>query len=192
MANSLFPSFVRLFYHTAFGLHSQTLPTLRWEESFGTNGKGGYRNWLDVEVDAQDMIDAIVDELKDFQPTTGIYDSFIIYDMFDETSTPVPVASGDLAVTGTAVTADVPASQATMTVRTESFGLAKLEWFDATPSTDFLPLRALPGSGQPLDLFNVWTSTSWAWAGRDGARPATFIQVAYTLNEALRKSYRLN
>lgn len=192
MANSLFPSFVRLFYHTAFGQHVQTLPTLRWNTLYGTNGKGGYLNWLDAEIDAQDMVEAIVDELKDFQPSTGIYDSYVIYDMFDETSTPVPVAAGDLAVAGTAATADVPASQTTMTMRTTAFGLSKLEWFDATPSTDFLPLRTLPGSGQPLDLFNVWTSTAWAWAGRDGFRPATFIQVSYTLNEALRKSYRLN
>lgn len=192
MANSLFPSFVRLFYHTAFGLHTQTVPTLRWVDTYGTNGKGGYLNWLDVEIDAVDMIEALVDELKDFQPATGIYDSAIIYDMFDEVSTPNPVAQIDLAVTGTAVTADVPASQATLTIRTEAFGLFKLEWFDATPSADFLPLRALPGSGQPLDLFNVITDTDWAWAGRDGSRPATFIQVSYTLNEALRKAYRLN
>jgi hypothetical protein len=192
MANSLFPAFVRMFYHTAFGQHVQTVPTLAWNPGLGTNGAGGYFNWDDDPVDAVDMVTALATELADFQPSTGIYDSAVIYTMFDEFSTPVPQAAFDLALAGTAVTADVPASQTTITVRTSAFGIAKLEWFDATPSTDFLPLRALPGSGQPLDLFNVWTDTAWAWAGRDGFRPATFMQVSYTLSEALRKQYRLN
>lgn len=192
MAHSLYPAFVRLFYHTAFGQHVQTVPTKQWFAVGGTNGFGSYLNWEDDEVDAQDMIDALVDELKDFQPTTGIYDSATIYTMTSETADPRPRFSIPLAVTGTAVTADVPASQATLSARTTDFGVAKLEWFDATPSTDFLPVRTLPGSGQPLDLWNVWSSTDWAWSGRDGFRPATFMQVSYTLNEALRRSYRLN
>ena len=192
MANSLFPAFVRLFYHTAFGQHTMTLPTKEWDFSLGTNGKGGYINWGGSDVDAQDMVEAIVDELKDFQPASCIFDSAIIYNLADETAPALPRVSIDLGTSGVAVTSDVPASQSTMTARTGSFGIAKLVWFDATPSTDFLPQRSLPVSGQPLDLWNVWSSLSWAWSGRDNAKPEQFIQVSYTLNEALRRQYRLN
>lgn len=192
MANSLFPSFVRLFYHTAFGQHVQTIPTNAWSAVFGTNGAGGYLNHLDNEIDAVDMIQAIVDELVDFQPATGIYDSAIIYNYPSEEGDPVPVASVLLGDAGTSVSADVPASQATMTLRTTNFGIFKLVWFDAPPNPDFLPQRVLPGSGQPLDLFNVVSDVDWAWSGRDNGRPNQFIQVSYTLNEALRRQYRLN
>lgn len=192
MANSLFPAFVRLFYHTAFGQHVSTIPTLAWDGDLGTNGAGGYLNHLGAEVDAEDMILALVEELNEFQPSTAVHDSAIIYTMADATADPLPVAQVLLGEAGTHVGADVPASQATMTLRTTNFGIFKLIWFDAPPTTDFLPQRTLPGSGQPLDLFNVVTSTAWAWAGRDGGRPSQFLQISYTLNEALRKQYRLN
>lgn len=192
MANSLSPAFFRLFYHTAFGVHTQTIPTLAWDADLGTNGAGGYLNWLGAEVDAQDMIFAIVEELNDFMPSTAVYDNAIIYTQADAEADALPQASVDLGEAGTGMGADVPASQTTMTLRTTNFGIFKLIWFDATPNTDFLPQRSLPGSGQPLDLYNVVTSTSWAFAGRDNGRPNQFIQVSYTLNEALRRAYRLN
>jgi hypothetical protein len=192
MANGLNPAFVRLFYHTAFGIHTQTIPTLAWSGTYGTNGAGGYLNHLDNEIDAQDMILALVEELNDFMPSTAVYDNAIIYTQATPTSEALPVRNVTLGEAGTGVGADVPASQTTMTLRTEDFGIFKLIWFDATPTTDFLPQRSLPVSGQPLDLFNVVTDPDWAWAGRDGGRPSQFIQVSYTLNEALRRQYRLN
>ena len=192
MANSLAPAFFRLFYHTAFGVHTQTVPTKAWDPILGTNGAGGYLNWLGVEVDAQDMIFALVEQLNEFMPSTAIYDSAIIYTQADAEADALPQRAVTLGEAGTGAGVDVPASQTTMTCRTTNFGIFKLVWFDATPSTDFLPQRSLPGSGQPLDLFNVISDEAWAFAGRDEGRPAQFIQVAYTLNEALRKQYRLN
>jgi len=192
MANSLYPAFFRLFYHTAFGQHIQTVPTRAWDDGLGTNGKGGYIAWDTNEVDAVDMVQALVDELVEFQPASAVYDSCIIYTMASETAEPLPVASFELGDAGTAATADVPASQATMSCRTTNFGLFKLTWFDAAPTTDFLPQRTLPVSGQPLTLFQAVSDTDWAFAGRDGGRPETFLQVSYTLNEALRRQYRLN
>lgn len=186
------PAFVRIFYHTAFGQHVHTFPTLEWSGGLGTNGNGGYTSHAGGVIDAQDMIIALVTELLDFQPPSATYDSAIIYTQADPDAPALPVSSLTLNLDGTAATADVPASQATLTARTEGFHIAKITWFDAAPSTDFLPLRALPVSGQPLDLFNEWSGITNAWAGRDGERPSQFIQVAYTLNEALRKQYRLN
>lgn len=190
--HTLYPGFIRLFYHTAFGNHTMTLPTRAPNPVGGTNGFGGYENWDSDPIDAKDMIDALVAELVDFHPATANFDNAIIYQVLVSGGEPNPLFSVPIDEPGTAVTADVPASQTTMTMRTTDFNISKLTWFDATPSTDFLPLRSLPVSGQPLDLFNVWTSRDWAWAGRDGFRADSFIQVSYTLNEALRRSYRLN
>lgn len=192
MANGLFPAFVRLFYHTAFGLHVQTIPTKEWGAGISGGPSGGYLNWDGDPVDAEDMIDALVAELLDFQPASCIYDSAIIYTLSNPEALPQPQVAYTIGEPGVSASADVPASQATMTLRTTGFNLFKLVWFDAAPTTDFLPQRSLPGSGQPLDLFNVVTSPLWAWSGRDGFRPNQFIQVSYTLNETLRRQYRLN
>lgn len=192
MANSLSPAFFRLFYHTAWGQHVQTVPTLAWDPTAGTNGVGGYINWAGVEIDAQDMIFALVEELNEFQPSSAVYDSAIIYTQASATADALPRAALTINEAGTGAGSDVPACQTTMTMRTDLFGIFKLVWFDATPTADFLPQRTLPASGQPLDLFNVLRSDDWAFAGRDGGQPTQFIQVSYTLNEALRRQYRLN
>lgn len=192
MPFALDPAFVRIFYHTAFGQHVMTIPTLEWDQSIGTNGAGGYLNHIGNPVDAVDMIEALVNELADFQPATAEFDNAIIYRQFTPTSIPAPVRAVTLGIPGVSASADVPASQATMTMRTLMFNIVKLTWFDAAPTTDFLPQRTLPASGQPLDLFNVFSDDDWAWVGRDGSQPNQFIQVSYTLNEALRKQYRLN
>lgn len=192
MANSLYPAFVRLFWHSAQAPHVKTIPTLGWTEAGGTNGKGVFTTWNSSVVDAQDMIEELVGSLADFNTASSVYDSFIIYTMSAPDAIPQPRAQGLLGVAGTSVGDAQPASQGTYTWRTTNFGIFKLEFLDAPVNDNFAKITVEGTSGQPHEVSLILRDSDNGWAGRDGGQVTAFLQASFTLNEKLRKSYRLN
>ena len=190
MANSLYPAFVVIDEHSEFGLHKRTVPTRAWTGTTGTPGE--YSAWGGSVVSGDVMIEWLVDVLKDTMVTTYNFDAYTIYTMASPTSAPQPPYQATLDVAGVLTAADaVPASQGTMSFRTAAFGKFKLTFLDAIPSGDFRP--QLPGgfTAAQTAIADVLSSNAFAWAARDGSQIGDPMRLTWTLNEKLRKSYRL-
>jgi hypothetical protein len=103
------------------------------------------------------------------------------------------VFSGTLTGVGSAPTPGwYKAVQKTFTFRTNEFGTSKLVLLDAASFNTFNKQTTL-SSGGPEDLLRDYLGSADGWLlGRDGGKPTTFLQIAVTLNEKLRRSYRMN
>lgn len=188
--NSLFPAFFRLFSVSEFGAHISTHPCRTWSPSGGSIGS--FKAWDDSDREAGDMMTDFVDLLLPFFTAETEYTQAIIYTMDDEDAEPLPRGFASFSgKTGTSVAAAVPASQSQYTFRTDNFGLAKLLFFDAPVTTDFLPITSLAASADLLALFNYLKADTNAFCGRDNGQFAQFVRGTFKLNDELRKQYRL-
>jgi len=191
--HSLAPAFVRIFYHSDFGSHVMTIPTTEWLEPSTGHDQGEFINWDATQSDADGMIRALCDALAPFFTDDNEFDSYIIYTQADADSPQRPRAQNTIAIPGTSIsTQDRQAVQETWTFRTTEFGIFKLVLLDASASVEFAPIRNPTGLTAVEDLVELITDEANGWSGRDNARPANFVQIAYTLNEKLRREYGLN
>jgi len=190
MPASVAPAFVKTNYHSIYGIHAAVVPTLAWMDtpgdagSFETHGGG--------IVDAQDMIENLYTALAGILPDTAVFDNFIIYTQPDPDELPTPAAQGNLAIPGLDSTPGwAQATQVTMSFRTSNFGVMKIVTLDAATNNDFSKTSTLPISGVLFTVFGLLTVDTNGWAGRDNGQVQGFISQTITLNEKLRRAYRL-
>lgn len=190
MAYGLFPGYIRLNYQTSKSLHSMTLPTRAPD---GADGSISYLQWDGLlSVSFGVMVQALVDALLASFPDDTTFLDATAYRVLEEGSdAAVPV---DFYVVtggaGTSLAEGVDAAQATWSFMTTGGKQSRLVGLDIAPSTEFRPRQ--PGSFVAADtaIEAEWTSTGVAWSGRDGNRPTALRRVVFTLNDALRRSYR--
>jgi len=193
MANSSAPTRIQLNYHSAFGLHKANLNAREWHDDASAGGMGSVDDWASSIAPVAAMVDALVGALLDIMPTTVVFDNYIVYTFATPTSDPVPRAQkafvaidGDVADPGWTA-----AVQTTITWRTEEFGLAKIVMLDSASADDFSKITNLADSAALDAIDGEFTAVSNGWSGRDDARPQTFVSQTKTLNEKLRRAYRL-
>lgn len=192
MSSSLFPAFFRVFQHSDFGLHVHTTPTLGWNDDASAGGHGSFDTWAGSTTDADAMITDFVTILADFYPSTVVFDSYIIYTMDSPTADPEPRTGNTLAVPGTVSGGGwSKAVQATMVWRTVAFGLLKVVLLDCASGNAYDKIATLPGSGPIFDLDALLVDNTKGFSGQDNAQPGTFIGQTKTLNEKLRREYRM-
>lgn len=194
MANSLYPASVRINYTSAFGAHCMTLPTVPILD--GPAGGAGNQFQLrgsQLPVECSGAIDDLVQILKTLAGTDITFTDWTIFKYETPTSRGVPLESGALSVTGTGGIASWrKAVQQTFTWRTDEFGLFKMVFLDF-PSGNVFDRVVNPASDARILTLHNYVIAPETWlAGRDGGKPQTFLQVATTLNEKLRRSYRMN
>lgn len=189
MPASKSPAFVKVNYHSEYGAHVAIVPTLAWNAGVA---QGDFATHSGSVTPADAMIKALYTALKPILPTLAFFDNYVIYSQPAPEDLPVPVASGDLNFQGTEATPGWDkATQATYTFRTSNFGVMKLVTLDCASNNDFSKVTATGTTGI---LFDVWTELSDptnGWAGQDNGRPMTLISQTVTLNEKLRRAYRL-
>lgn len=188
-ANSLHPSFVRIHYHSPFGLHVMTLPTLQFT-NVAPGVAGDFETWDEVGKDAIDMVTELVTELCDqYQEEDITFDSFDVFNMATPTSDPEWRYGGTLAMdgTGVALTGWRQATQATFTFRTTLGGIMRLVLLDK-PTNNAFGRYTVPGAPE-LAIINEITSDGNGWAGRDGGQPLVFKNVTVKTNDRLRREY---
>jgi hypothetical protein len=192
MANSLYPAYVKLDYHSAYGLHSAILPTRAW--SPGSPGSSGtFDSWNSTPVVAATMIAAMVDLIKPFYLATAGFDLYTIYTLEDEFSPAHPRFSDELTDVGTSTETEwAKAVQTTFSMRTDLFGIAKLVLLDAPAAGGFDRITSFGASPEAQAIVDEFADPDNAWAGRDGGRIDNLIKITYTLNEKLRKEYRMD
>lgn len=191
--HSLYPAYVVIDYHSAWGTHKMTIPTRAWDYSGGTPASGAFSNWEEGQVEAHTMISALVADLVPFFLPTTTFDLYTIYTMANETALPTPVYSAALGVDGTSVETEwARGVQTTFSFRTDLFGTFKLVLLDAPSAAGFDKILSFDASPAALAILAEVSNLSNAWAGRDGGRPNTLVQIAYTMNEKLRREYNMN
>lgn len=192
MPNSPGPTQILINYHSAFGFHKMALNANEWHSTPDVNGSGAIEAWDATLIDTDDMVKALVTLFAPFFPATVSFDNYIVFTYASPTADPVPVASGALTTIGTSGTPGwSKAVQATLSFRTDLFGIAKIVFLDYDSQDSFDKTVIIPG-GSPLeDLRDEFVLDTNGWSGRDGGRPDTYLSATVTLNEKLRKSYRM-
>lgn len=192
--NSLYPAFVRINYTSAYGVHTMTVPSvpavvdITKPTGWAFNLRGAAAP-VDVELAVNDFVNL----LRPFYKAAVKFTDFTVFTMDTPTSPPLPRFSATLSQTGSSVAPGWDkATQLTMTWRTDEFGMFKLVMLDYNTGNDFSKLVDL-SLAPNLEALSDYVTANVSWlAGRDGGRPNTFLQAASTLNEKLRRSYKLN
>lgn len=191
--NSLYPAFVKIDYHSPYGAHSMTIPTLPWTNIPIAGGHGAFDIWSVGTRDADDMIKDYVNLLKVFFKPDHFFDQYTIYTMATPTSAPTPVTGNTLSIEGTEASSHwSKAVQTTFSIRTADFGQMKIVLLDAPVPNSFDKIASFDASPEALALVAELADPDNGWSGRDGSKPATLTQIAYTLNEKLRREYNMN
>lgn len=187
---SLEPAFVEIFSHSTFGPHVMTLPTLDYNPGGDT-----FDVHSGTPVDATDMITNLVDKLLPFFPDSDsyIFDNFRIFTLDDPDGVPLLRKAGSF--TSKEGTNSAPgwfkAVQRTVSALDADGFKCRLTLLDAATGNSFDQETTITPSSSLEALFNEWSDDANGWASRQGARPATFLEVATTLNEKLRRAYRM-
>lgn len=192
--NSLSPAFVRIDYTSIHGPHSMTLPSVPVIAAVG----GGAPYTFDlrgaaIDVPVKGAVEDFVAIIAEFFETTTTFVAWTLYTQADADATPLPVQADNLGIDGTAATTTWDkAVQVTFTWRTDAFGIFKLVFLDAVSNNNFDKATNFDIDTATEALHDYVTADVTWLAGRDGGRPNTFLQRAKTLNEKLRRSYRMN
>jgi len=191
--NSLSPASVKINYHTGFGAHAMTVPTLGWFPTSITGTLGSYLAWDSTPRDAEAMINDLVDVLCPFLlPTTG-FDLATVYTMATATSPNIPRASAVLTQVGTSVlTSPSEAVSCTFNFKTAANGDAKLVLLDSPIGSNWFN-SILPASfgATVLALEAEFAGNSNAWSGRDDSDISLLRKISFDLNDKLQKLYRM-
>lgn len=193
--NSLSPAFVRINYASGYGLHTMTVPSVPYilPDVGHVSGQFDLRG-AELSTSAGDAVQDYVDLLKPFFHTSTTFIDYIIFTQEDEDAAPVPRFSDTIAEAGTnSSTSWRKAVQATATWRTEDFGLFKVVLLDVVSGNQFDPYSSAAAAGTPMVNLDAYVRADESWlSGRDGAQPGVFLGMTWTLNEKLRKAYRMN
>lgn len=192
-ANSLYPSYVQIGYHSAFGAHGMTIPTLQWLPTPNVGGSGAFETWAAGTIDAHDMINDLVELFAPFFKPDTTFDSYTIFTLDDPEASPQGRAAATLGIDGTSVqTAWSKAVQTTFSFKTDLFGQMKLVFLDAPSGGLFDKIDQFSTSPEAVAIFAYLNDDTNGFAGRDGGRIDVLSQIAYTLNEKLRREYGMN
>lgn len=184
------PAFVQIFSHSDFGPHVANLPTLSYSvvnDEFDVHSGS--------PIDSTTMITALVDKLAPFYQSGShyIFDNFRIFTKDPDPAVPVLVKAGAFtAKQGTnAAPGWTKAVQRTLSALDADGHPCRLVLLDAASSDSFDQETTIVPASALDDLFSEWSADSNGWASRFGSRPATFLELTTTLNEKLRRAYRM-
>jgi len=190
--HSLAPAFVQINWHSMYAPHRMVIPTLQWEAVIGSPTYGGYNAFDSSVINADTMIEALVDTLAPLMPNTTFFDDFVIYLKEDADSPNLPVRSKVLGVPGTGAGAAIPAAMQTWSFRTAIFGRFKLVMTDLVCATNFLPTLPAALTAEQQDVVDILADEGNAWCGRDRGRINQIIRITAKISDELRKQYRIS
>lgn len=193
MAASLHPTKVNLFYSSQFGSHISVIPLTQWSEPSEGHDAGTCINWLSEGADVIEMVENHVDDLLPLYKDDVIFDSWTLYTTEDETSPWTFRHAGSLVdKQGTSVSTTLrKAVQTSYTLQATDGKFARVVLLDA-PIISFdriVGYSALTADEQAV--IDTLMLDSNAFCSRSGAQISVFRSRTATLNEKLRRSYKL-
>ena len=194
MPNSLYPGYIRLEYTSEYAPHIATLPLGTMPEVADPFEDTTLLGWDDSSQNLADMVADLVTTLVPFYTEDTVFTVWSLYTLPDILELPefrgsVRLTTGNVG-TNVGITWN-KAVEYVLTWRTTEGGISKIVLLDAVSGGTFEKITDLTGHTDLIALDTVWTSLTQAWAGRDTSRPSAFLQATKTLNDKLRKEYRL-
>jgi hypothetical protein len=192
MQNSLYPAAVKINYQSPYSIHTMTLPSVAYNDPVSGQPTGSFQlRGAALPTAAGPAVTAFVNLMKAFFKPGVTFVDYTIFTYDTPTSPATPKFTGALGIAGTSVqTASDKAVQKTSTFRCDDFSLFKLVFLDS-PAADFNLFRNSPADPAWTALIDYVTADVTWLASRKGGRPVTFLQSAATLNEKLRRSYKM-
>lgn len=186
--DGLIDSFAKIFYHSAQGVHTHTIPT-RPLVTTGLGDPGTLENWNGTPIAADTMVEDLMDLLGEVVPSTTVYDKYTLYKWNPITEVFNPVYEAAHSVEGSAVglSGQAAAVQTTLSIRTLGFSLLKLVLLDRPNNNTWGNQYTMPADY--TEVVAALTSADLAWSGRDNTRPFNFTNVSISLNKRLRRKY---
>jgi len=186
--NFLGPYWVQLNY-TGYSPHTMTLPTKNWNPS---GSVGTFDIWSGGTINALTMMTNFVNVLKPWFNSDISFNNYLVYKQLLPADTPQPVASEAFSgQIGTNTTGGwATAVEIIVVARTTAFGIAKLDLLDCVSDNNFNPVIS-PGVNMQA-LLDVWMADANGFSGRDNFQVNTFLKYTVNLNQALRKTNRLD
>jgi hypothetical protein len=170
------------------------IPTLAWSPTSITGSMGSYVGWNSTPIDAEAMINDLVDALAPFHLASTVFDLATVFTIANELAPiAIPKTSAPLTQIGTSSSTSVnKAVQNVFTFRTEEAHILKIYLLDSPViDTNFNRISRGSWNANSIALETVIKADANAWAGRDGAQVSSGIAILATLNEKLRKEYRM-
>lgn len=193
MANSLSPAFVKINYVSAYAPHVMTIPAVAIQsDGVMPSGYEFVLRGAEVPVDVTSAVTDFVNVLKGLFLNTTTFVDFVAFQQPTPEDVPVPVVSEGLAIAGTSSVAGwAKATEATMSWRSTDFGIFKLVALDI-PNGNLWDKYTSPGPSGIIHDLDAYITAPESWiSARKGGRPNTFLQFSITLNEKLRRAYRM-
>lgn len=191
MPNSVAPGYITIESTSVYGPHEAEIPVNTIDINESDPVSSTIQPWVGVGVDWAVMTNELVGLLADRYPTTYTFDRATLWSKPTPDDLPTFVASVALSIPGTvAVPGWSKATQETITARDTAGYIVKLIELDFASTNTFDRQVTLVAAGL-TDLWAAWSDEGNGWSSRAGFRPATFIQTTRTLNEELRRRYRM-
>lgn len=195
MQNSLSPAFVRINYVTVYGPHVMTIPSVAINPDVA-QAPSGYEfvlRGLALPVEVDEAVNDFVAILLNFYPPSATFVDYTLFSQPTPEDLPVPVWSGTLGLSGNGFVTSIwdKATESTWSFRADDFTLMKLCLLDSRIGS-FDKQVVIAGGSAEADLRDYVTADVTWLASRGGGRPANFLQISKTLNEKLRRSYKMN
>lgn len=194
MPEAIGPTVVQIAYHSAYGPHTMDIPTRAWSPGTILEPLGTVPRWSDDSaLDLYLMISDYIELIAPFFPTTVLFDVATVFTQATPTSNLVPQVSATLVdlAGSNGVASWAKATQQTIAVRDTNAFLAKYVFLDFTSFNNFDAIRSLADQPDLEAIINFVTNDEKAFSSRAGFKPQTFLGAFRTLNEKLRKAYRM-
>jgi len=192
MANTLYPAYVRLDYTTVFGQHSMNIPVNEVTPG-ATFGDNTVESWEAGAINLSTMINGLIDLLKPFYTEDDSFDLKTLFTLATPASDPVWRNQVSLVAsvgTGTDIGWQ-KAVQTTVSIRSTEGGVFRVQMMDSGSFDEWNKLTNLSTIPAVEDIVEYVSDPENGFRARDGGRPAAFIEMSKTLNEQLRKSYKM-
>lgn len=188
-ANDLYPGFVLINSHSAYGKHAAVLPTREWSSTGITGSLGSWEGWNGTPIDGEDMVTNLVNTFAAAFLVTYTFDTATVYTIAAANGPAIPRKSVALAIVGTStLTGPAKATMQNWIFRDAEYGMSKLVFLDSPVPADFEPTTDFTG-GTVAAIVSQWTGLGNAWSSRNGLRPENPQKITYTMNEKLRREY---
>lgn len=191
--NGLQPAYVEIEYRSAYAPHVMVRPTGAWSPGIPeTNVSGTFLSWNGDQIDADTMINDMVQLFQPFFLATTEFELYTVFEWDDAADRFIPRASQPLGLAGTSVsTSWAKAVSKTLNFRSVSGYTAKIVLLDVPSGNTFDPVNAFGADPSTSAVVDAFLDPDQAWSARFNEKPGSFLKQTTTLNDELRKQYHM-
>jgi len=185
--HAISPAFVVINYHSPWGQHTRTIPTLGWNPD-APGDPGTFETHDATGIEADVMVETLIDAISGNNDADIVHDAYTIFTVPTDDNPPIPQFTRRYASPGTeTLTGQSQAVQCTFTFRTtfgNSFRFVQLDRAGNNQWGNFYTLQTTE-----IPIVTEISSVANGWAGRDGGRPYAWLNTSVSLNKRLRAKY---